>query len=132
MALRRSESVSLDVPRGVRTVMITASGARMSRMPDGHVVGHIDVPGTDVRRDIRIGDIADFGFMRRDQFLAARNSPPSVATDDIRGIGSTAWLYGAGRIVLSVSQRGSTLMRITAASNLPSDARLQIESIDFE
>jgi hypothetical protein len=125
MALRAAESVSLGVPAGTRSVVITASGARMSRMRRGALVGRFG------DREVRVGDIADFGFMRREQFFASRNTPPRVPTDDIRDSGSRAWLYGAGRVTVRVP-RGATSVMVTAANDLPRDARLQIESIEIE
>ena len=126
LALAAGESVSVGVPR-VQSVILTASGANTSRMAVGRVVGRIDIGNA--HRDLRIGDIADFGFLRREQFFRSRNAPPRWPTTDIRGYGQTAWMHGAGRVTLPGSGRS---MRITAARDLPAGARLQIESVDFE
>jgi hypothetical protein len=126
LALAAGESVSLDVPR-VQSVILTASGANTARMAVGRVVGRIDIGNA--HRDLRIGDIADFGFLRREQFFRSRNAPPRWPTTDIRGYGQTAWMHGAGRVMLPGSGRS---MRITAVRDLPAGARLQIESVDFE
>jgi hypothetical protein len=126
LALAAGESVSVDVPR-VQSVILTASGANTAGMAVGRVVGRIDIGNA--RRDLRIGDIADFGFLRREQFFRSRNAPPRWPTTDIRGYGQTAWMHGAGRVMLPGSGRS---MRITAARDLPAGARLQIESVDFE
>jgi hypothetical protein len=126
LALAAGESVSVDVPR-VQSVILTASGANTAGMAVGRVVGRIDIGNA--RRDLRIGDIADFGFLRREQFFRSRNAPPRWPTTDIRGYGQTAWMHGAGRVMLPGSGRS---MRITAARDLAAGARLQIESVDFE
>jgi len=126
LALAAGESVSVDVPR-VQSVILTGSGANTARMAVGRVVGRIDIGNA--HRDLRIGDIADFGFLRREQFFRSRNAPPRWPTTDIRGYGQTAWMHGAGRVTLPRSGRS---MRITAARDLPAGARLQIESVDFE
>ena len=126
LALAAGESVSVGVPR-VQSVILTASGANTSRMAVGRVVGRIDIGNA--HRDLRIGDVADFGFLRREQFFRSRNAPPRWPTTDIRGYGQTAWMHGAGRVTLPGSGRS---MRITAARDLPAGARLQIESVDFE
>jgi hypothetical protein len=125
-ALGAGESVSIDVPENVHSVGVITSGANVVRMRPGRIVGSIDAPGT--HRDIRIGDIADFGFLRREQFFYSRNTVPRQPTADIRGYGQTAWLYGAGSVNVPRSPR----IRITAARDLPSAARLQIEFVDFE
>ncbi len=95
-------------------------------MRPGRVVGTID--SVDLRREVRVGDIADFGFLRREQFIHSRNTIPWHPTDDIRGYGQTAWLHGAGRVRVPPAAS----IRITAARDLPPAARLQIESVDFE
>src|SRR5439155_23510081 len=61
LALAAGESVSVGVPR-VQSVILTASGANTSRMAVGRVVGRIDIGNA--HRDLRIGDVADFGFLR--------------------------------------------------------------------
>lgn len=134
MALEPAQSVSVTVPSGTLAVVVTVSGARTSRMRGGELLGRIDAIGRHgrvVSRTVVIGDAADFGFMRRDQFLAARNPPPRLPVDDIRGYGATAWLYGAGRVTIHSTDTIASL-RFSAASGLPRQARFQIESIDFE
>jgi hypothetical protein len=95
-------------------------------MGPGGIVGSID--SGSAHRDLRIGDVADFGFLRREQFFFSRNTVPRQPTDDIRGYGQTAWLHGAGRVTVPPAPE----LRITAARDLPPAARLQIESVDFE
>lgn len=125
LALGAGQSVSIDVPRS-DSVIVTSSGANVARMRPGRVIGTID--SVDLRREVRIGDIADFGFLRREQFFFSRNTVPRWPTNDIRGYGQTAWLHGAGRVRVPPA----TSIRITAAQDLPPAARLQIESVDFE
>jgi hypothetical protein len=125
-ALGAGESVSIEVPEHVHSVGVITSGANVVRMRPGRIVGSIDAPGT--HRDLRIGDIADFGFLRREQFFYSRNTVPRQPTDDIRGYGQTAWLYGAGWVNVPQAPR----IRITAALDLPPAARLQVEFVDFE
>jgi hypothetical protein len=125
-ALGAGESVSIEVPEHVHSVGVNTSGANVVRMRPGRVIGGIDSDG--VHRDLRIGDIADFGFLRREQFFYSRNTVPRQPTDDIRGYGQTAWLYGAGWVNVPQAPR----IRITAALDLPPAARLQVEFVDFE
>jgi hypothetical protein len=129
IAIARAQSVSLDIPPGVRRVVITASGANAARLPGGRAVGWVDGGGT--RKMIRIGDIADFGFMRREHFFASRNRPPRTPLDDIHDYGASAWLHTAGRIAIT-SPRPITALQVTAAPDLPPGAKLQIEAVEFE
>ena len=129
-ALAASESATIDVPPRVRHLVVTASGANAARMRPGRVLGTIEVAGdaAPCRRSIRIGDASDFGFDRSTQFFSSRNSYPRASAWDLRGYGMQAWIHGAGRVALGCGREIASL-RVTAAADLPPDARLQIESI---
>lgn len=122
VALAASQSIDVAVPPGVKRVVLVASGANVARFKEDRVIG--DVNG----RPIRIGDVADFGFMRREQFFGARNPLPRLPVADIRGYGQAAFLYGAGRLVLPAAES----LHVSAAADLPPNARLQVESVGFE
>lgn len=122
-ALAASQSIDVAVPPGTKRAVIIASGANVARLKAGRVIGSID------ETPIRIGDVADFGFLRREQFFAARNPLPALPVADIRGYGIAAFLYGAGRIPIAAPPPS---MRIAAAPDLPANARLQVESVEFE
>ena len=132
-ALAASETLPLGVPPHVRHVVITASGGQMARFKTGRVVGTIeatDVRGRLSKREIRIGDVADFGFLRREQFLGARNPFPKFSPGEIRDFGPEAWIYGSGRTALATAADIATL-RVVAAPNLPRDSHLQIDAVEF-
>lgn len=129
IALARGESVSIDAPAPARWVEITASGANASRLRKGRLMGTVEVNG--IRREIRIGDIADFGYTRREQFFRSHNRAPRRPLDDLKGYGQSAWLHTAGLIAIS-SPRQFRSIRVSAAGDLPADARLQIEAVAFE
>jgi hypothetical protein len=129
VALARGQSVSMDAPPHTRAAVITASGANAARLPGGRLVGWVAVGG--MRREIRIGDVADFGFMRREHFFASRNPPPRQPIDDIHGYGAAAWLHTAGRIRIAW-RREQTSLRVSAAPDLPPGTMLQIEAVEFE
>ena len=134
VALERRQSVSIDAPDRKHAVGITASGANAARFRKGTLMGTVEVVGRTgriVRKEIRIGDIADFGFMRREHFFASRNPPPVHPINDVIGYGQSAWLHTAGWMVIgSIDEIAS--LRFTAARDLPPGARLQIEAVDFE
>ena len=118
----RSRSTSATVrPTSAR---VTASAASAAGLPNGRVIGTVN------DRAIRIGDVADFGFTRRQHFFAARNPLPQVTRADIRGYGATAWLHGAGAIGVA-SGLPMTALRFHAADDLPAEVRLQIESVEL-
>jgi hypothetical protein len=130
-ALAASEAIAIGVPPHVRHAVVTTSGGQMARLKPGRVVGTIeatDTRGHTTTRPITIGDIADFGFTRRDQFFASRNPPSHVSSAEIRDYGANAWVWGGGRTAIA-SPADITSLRVIAAPNLPHDAHLQIDSI---
>jgi hypothetical protein len=131
VGLASSEGWTIDVPPHVRHAVVTASGGQMARLRRGRIVGAIeatDLRGRKTTREITIGDIADFGFMRREQFFASRNPLPRFSTGEIRGYGANAWVWGGGRTAIT-STNDIASLRVIAAPNLPHDAHLQIDSI---
>jgi hypothetical protein len=132
-ALATSEALPIGVPPHVRSVIVTASGGQMARFKPGRVVGMIeatDVRGRVTARQIRIGDIADFGFMRREQFFGSRNPLPRFSPGEIRGYGASAWVWGSGRTALTCTADIASL-RVIAAPDLPPQTHLQIDAVDF-
>jgi hypothetical protein len=133
VALGPSEARTIDVPPHVRHAVVTMSGGQMARLKRGRVVGTIeatDARGWMTTRPITIGDVADFGFARREQFFASRNPLPRFSAGEIRGYGANAWVWGAGRTAIASAAEMKTL-RVVAAANLPHDAHLQIDSVEF-
>lgn len=121
-ALAPGQSVDINLPQDSRA--LTVSAANALRMRPGTLVGRID-GGT----AIRIGDIADWGYARREQSWKSANTLPRIPAGKIHGYGYDAWIDGAGRIAL---RRGLKKIRVTAAPSLPSNARLQVEAIETE
>jgi hypothetical protein len=132
-ALESSQSVDVAVPPDVRIVVLRISGANMPRMRPGRVVGEIDATdraGHRTTRVLRIGDVADWGFLRREQFFFSKNVPSRNASGDVRGYGNVAFLYGAGRIPIRFAAPPAGL-RVVAANDLPPGARLQVETVEY-
>ncbi|HEV7574072.1 MAG TPA: hypothetical protein VGQ21_21460 [Thermoanaerobaculia bacterium] len=133
VALASSEASAIDVLPHVRHAVVSMSGGQMARLRGGRVVGTIeatDARGRMTTRPITIGDVADFGFARREQFFASRNPLPRFSPGEIRGYGANAWVWGGGRTAISSAAEMKTL-RVVAAPNLPHDAHLQIDSVEF-
>ena len=107
----------LDVPPDARAVILSA--ANVSRLKPGTVVGSIN------NAPLRIGDVADWGFLRREHHHASRNRIPNNPAGEVRDYGHAAWIDGAARFPV----RGSVV--VTASRALPANARLQIESFEL-
>jgi hypothetical protein len=123
IALAPGESVSIDTPPGARRVIMIASAANASRLRKGTLMGSVN------GKPVRIGDIADFGYTRREQFMRSHTAGPQRPINDVKGYGQSAWLHTAG--LIDVPSPG-TALHVTAARGLPAAARLQIEAVDFE
>lgn len=121
-AIPPGRSVTFDVPEGASNLIV--SGANVARLAPGTVVGRIE-PG----RSIVIGDVADWGFMRRDVFYGTRNALPRDPAGTLRSYGYTAWVDGAGRIAVPAGVR---TIRVTADPDLPGDASLQVEGFEVQ
>jgi hypothetical protein len=120
------QSVSVPVPRGAKKVTITMAAGRAQHLWPHAVLGHVAMNGATT--DFAVGDIADFGFMRREHFLTAHNAPARVPVDDVHDFGASAWLNGAGRVTLPVPA-GVPVLYVTAVRP---GITLHIESIEFE
>ena len=115
-ALPPGESVTLDVPHGARYVIL--SGANVPRLERDTVIARLDPGG-----EVRIGEIVDWGALRREHFYNSRHRLPEDPAGLVRDYGYSAWVDGAGRVLVA----GPTV-RVTADERLPADARLQIEA----
>jgi hypothetical protein len=133
VALASAESLPIPVPPHVREVVVTTSGAQVARFRSGRVIGAIeatDLRGRVTMRPIRIGDVADFGFARREQFFGSRNPLPRFSPGEIRDYGASAWVWGAGRTKITCTSDIATL-RVVAAADLPPQSHLQVDSVEY-
>lgn len=132
-ALATGEVLPIAVPPHVRNVVVTMSGGQVARFRSGRVIGALeatDVRGRVTLHQIRIGDVADFGFMRREQFFGSRNPLPRFSPGEIRDYGANAWVWGAGRSTMACAADIASL-RVIAAADLPPQSHLQIDSVEF-
>jgi hypothetical protein len=120
-ALTASQSETFDVPGQARSLIL--SGANVARFRRGRVLGRIEPGGIPVR----LGDVADWGAMRREQVYGSRNPWPRDMAGRVRGYGYNAWLDGAGRVALPPGARSIT---VTGNASLPPDASLQVEGFE--
>jgi len=131
-ALAPSQSLTLEVTPSRRVVVI-ASGANISSMRGG-TFGTIEALDAKehviATRPIAIGDVADWGFMRREHLFASRNRLPHDPSWRLIGYGAESWFTGAGRVTID-APRHIEALRITADRSLPRIASLQIESVEL-
>jgi hypothetical protein len=120
-ALAPSQSMTYDVPEDATHLIV--SGANVAHFRRGAILGRIE-PG---RTDIRIGDVADWGYLRREAWHKAHNPLPRDAAGKMRDYGYHAWIDGAGRIPLPA---GARTIRVTADGALPVNATLQVEGFE--
>lgn len=120
-ALAPGESMTLDVPEHATSLIV--SGANVAHFRRGTILGRIE-PGP---LEVRIGDAADWGALRREIAYGARNPLPRDPAGKIRDYGYRAWLDGAGRVPLP---RGARTIRVTGDPSLPANASLQVEGFE--
>jgi hypothetical protein len=118
-ALKPGEAIDIDVPGDAKSIaMSAANGFRLKRDT---------VAGTLNGRTLTMRDLADWGYMRREQWWRSRNRLPRVPAGIIRGYGYDAWVDGAGRIPLPPH---ATRIHVAADPYLPAEARLQVEAFE--
>lgn len=120
-ALAPNRSEVYEVPHGATQLVV--SGANVAHLRRGALLGRIQ-PGNIA---VRIGDAADWGYLRREAWYRARNPLPRDSAGKIRDYGYSAWVDGAGRVPLP---RGARVVRVTADAKLPADASLQVEGFE--
>lgn len=120
-ALAPNRSEVYEVPHGATQLVV--SGANVAHLRRGALLGRIH-PGN---IPVRIGDAADWGYLRREAWYRARNPLPRDSAGKIRDYGYSAWVDGAGRVPLP---RGARTIRVTADAKLPADASLQVEGFE--
>jgi len=121
MSVAPAQSLTLDVPEHATSLIL--SGANVAHFRRGKLLGRIEPGGIDVR----IGDVIDWGALRREQAYGAHNPLPRDPAGKIRGYGYNAWLDGAGRIALP---KGARTIQVTTDALLPANASLQVEGFE--
>lgn len=121
-ALAASQSETFAVPDNAGALIL--SGANVAKLRRGAPLGVIE-PG---HIAVRVGDAADWGYLRRDQFFGTHNPLPRDPAGRLREYGYATWIDGAGRVALP---RGARRIRITADASLPPGASLQVEGFEI-
>jgi len=121
IALAPGEQMMIFLPPRAKTLLVF--GANASTLKRGTVLGHAGAA------PIRIGDAADWGFMRPEAWFGSRNVVPRVPAGTLHDYGFNAWADGAGAIAIP---RGTTSLRVGADAQLPASVRLEIDSAEVE
>lgn len=120
VAIAAGESAEIDVPPNGRGLIL--SGANMPRLRRGTLVGRIEPGGIEVR----VGDIADWGVLRREHHYDSRNPLPRRPGGLVRGYGQTSWIDASGRVPVAPGR-----VVVTADRSLPPRVMLQIDAIEL-
>lgn len=119
IALAPGESATISLPRNAKTLIVF--GANASTLRPGTLLGMAGAT------PIRIGDAADWGYMRPENWFQSRNVVPRRPAGSIREYGAAAWAHGEGAVPIPA---GTTSLRVTADAHLPGNARLQLDSAE--
>lgn len=127
--LAAGEAHEVDVPAG-NELRVGLSGGNLTALEPGTPVGTleaIDRSGRVVRRELVVGDLADWGLGRPGHYFAARNDWPSSTGAKVAEYGHQAFFGGSGTV--EISMPGVSRLRLTAARSLPDRGRLHLESV---
>ena len=131
-AIAPGESFVLAPPGPTRAVEIVISGANVSGLDAGTLLGRLDVvdaAGEAYARPIRVGDLADWGAFRSGDLFRTRNPLPLRPGWTIEGEGREAMLRGDGKLRVRLERPVGRIV-VAADAALPPDARLQIERME--
>ena len=118
-AMRPGQSHDFEVPAEAHALILSLShGENLRGMT---VIGQVG------DRELHAGDLADWGFARREQWWRAKNRLPRHAAGLIRGYGYDGWVDGAVRVEIP---RDARTIRVSVDPNLPPPALLQLEAFE--
>ncbi|MGK2856583.1 MAG: hypothetical protein ACSLFQ_05195 [Thermoanaerobaculia bacterium] len=127
--LAAGETWELELPPG-SGVRVELSGGNLTGLEPGTPVGTleaIDRAGRAVRREVEIGDLADWGMGRPGHYFASRNEWPRSTQAVVAEYGHQAFLEGSGTVAIGIPDM--VRLRITASPTLPERGRLNLESV---
>lgn len=130
IALAPGESFRLD---GDAPAAVIVSGANVAHLRGGTLLGQttvVDPRGNQTKRNIRVGDASDWGFLRQRLYFYSRNPRPRELRGRLIGYGYEAFVTGGGRVPIDAKPARGTTVRVTAAASLPATARLQIDALE--
>lgn len=119
VTLHPGDSMTFDVPQGATALI--ASGANVSRLRTGTVIARVN------GAPLAIGDVADWGFLRREHRRDSRNPLPRDPAGSIRDYGYASWVDAGARVPLAPGVR--TIV-VAVERNLTGKAALQVEGFE--
>lgn len=111
-------------------IRVELAGGNLTALLPGTPVGTVeafDRSGRGVRRDVVIGEVADWGLGRPGHYFAARNEWPRWSGAKIAEYGHEAFLGGSGTVTVELPS--AVRLKVTAAPSLPAGGRLHVDSV---
>jgi hypothetical protein len=118
-AMTPGQSHDFEVPAEAHALILSLS--------HGENLRGMTVIGRAGDRELHAGDLADWGFARREQWWRAKSRLPRHAAGLIRGYGYDGWVDGA---VLVEIPRDAKTIRVRVDPHLPPPALLQVEAFE--
>jgi hypothetical protein len=118
-AMKPGQSHDFEVPAEAHALILSLS--------HGENLRGLTVVGQVGDRELHGGDLADWGFARRQQWWRAKNRLPRHAAGLIRGYGYDGWVDGAVRLEIP---RNARTIRVSVDPHLPPPALLQVEAFE--
>ena len=118
-AMKPGQTNDFEVPTDARALILSLSNG--SSLDRHALVGSLG------DRELHAGDLADWGFARREQWWRSKNRLPRHAAGLIRGYGYDGWVDGAVRFALPP---GAKTIRVSVDPRLPPATLLQVEAFE--
>lgn len=118
-AMKPGESEAFEVPADARYLILSLSNG--TKLKAHTVIGRVD------DRELHAGDLADWGFARREEWWLSTNRLPRHSAGLVRAYGYDAWVDGAVRFAIPPNAR---TVRVTVDRALPSNTLLQVEAFE--
>jgi hypothetical protein len=118
-AMKPGETVDFDVPPDVNALILSLSNG--VKLEQHAIAGRLD------DRELHAGDLADWGFARREEWWLSTNHLPRRAAGLVRAYGYDGWVDGAVRFALPPNAR---TVRVSVDRRLPPNTLLQVEAFE--
>ena len=122
----------LAPPFATERIQLAISAVNASGLRDGVVVGALyvmDREGNAWKREIRIGEIADWAAFREGDFFRTLNRRPSQPGGVVVGAGRESFLRGEGMIPIRIPA-AIRRIELAVAEDLPREVRLHLDRIE--
>lgn len=132
-ALAAGESVVIQPAESQPRLFLITSGSNVASLSPDLAVARLefaDRRGQGFARDVKMGEIADWGAFRPAHFFGTRNELPRRAALLVDGFGSDAFVAGFSRLELKLDQPIDSI-RVTALPGLPRGATVELHRLEL-